>query len=69
MCGGIASEVECLPCLHGCNPGAVQLKQDADDMCMICFIEALSSAPAIQVILRFFLTIGKRRTYWDNEIL
>ncbi|XP_073976386.1 MYC binding protein highwire isoform X3 [Rhodnius prolixus] len=49
VCGGIASEVECLPCLHGCNPGAVQLKQDADDMCMICFIEALSSAPAIQL--------------------
>ncbi|XP_024084698.1 E3 ubiquitin-protein ligase MYCBP2 isoform X3 [Cimex lectularius] len=48
-CGGIANEVECLPCLYGCSPEATMLKQDADDMCMICFIEALSSAPAVQL--------------------
>nr|5O6C_A Chain A, E3 ubiquitin-protein ligase MYCBP2 [Homo sapiens] len=28
---------------------ATSLKQDADDMCMICFTEALSAAPAIQL--------------------
>ncbi|KAG8179148.1 hypothetical protein JTE90_015337 [Oedothorax gibbosus] len=48
MCGGINNETTCLPCLHGC--GAVSnLKQDADDMCMICFIEALAYAPAVQL--------------------
>ncbi|ELU16916.1 hypothetical protein CAPTEDRAFT_222007 [Capitella teleta] len=46
-CGGIRDEEACLPCLHGCQQGA--LKQDADDMCMICFTEALSAAPAIQL--------------------
>ncbi|XP_063236464.1 E3 ubiquitin-protein ligase MYCBP2 isoform X2 [Bacillus rossius redtenbacheri] len=48
VCGGIKGESPCLPCLHGCSadPG---LKQDADDMCMICFTEALSCAPAIQL--------------------
>ncbi|BET00252.1 RING [Nesidiocoris tenuis] len=49
LCGGIANESECLPCLHGCSAASTSLKQDADDMCMICFIEALSSAPAIQL--------------------
>ena len=47
-CGGILDEDPGLPCLHRCRPsdqGA--LKQDADDMCMICFTEALSAAPAI----------------------
>ncbi|KAF6200677.1 hypothetical protein GE061_005120 [Apolygus lucorum] len=48
LCGGIVNETECLPCLHGCT-GASSLKQDADDMCMICFTEALSSAPALQL--------------------
>ncbi|XP_064481849.1 E3 ubiquitin-protein ligase MYCBP2-like [Ornithodoros turicata] len=48
MCGGIKGETTCLPCLHGCgNPQG--LRQDADDMCMICFSEALSCAPAIQL--------------------
>jgi len=50
LCGGIKDETKCLPCLHGCasveNPS---LKQDADDMCMICFTDALSAAPSIQV--------------------
>ena len=51
-CGGIKDEDPCLPCLHGCrNPGQDQMKQDADDMCMVCFTEALSAAPAIQVRL------------------
>ncbi len=45
FCGGIRGESTCLPCLHGCS-GAL-LKQDADDMCMICFTEALSPIPSI----------------------
>ncbi|KAF2975157.1 hypothetical protein EK904_003165 [Melospiza melodia maxima] len=47
-CGGVKNEEHCLPCLHGCDKNATTLKQDADDMCMICFTEALSAAPAIQ---------------------
>uniref|UniRef100_A0A8C5P7M6 E3 ubiquitin-protein ligase MYCBP2 n=1 Tax=Leptobrachium leishanense TaxID=445787 RepID=A0A8C5P7M6_9ANUR len=48
-CGGVKNEDHCLPCLHGCDKNATHLKQDADDMCMICFTEALSAAPAIQL--------------------
>jgi hypothetical protein len=53
QCGGIANEEECLPCLHNCPPYQGKLKQDADDMCMICFTEALSAAPAIQVCAQY----------------
>ncbi|CAH1132864.1 unnamed protein product [Ceutorhynchus assimilis] len=48
MCGGVLKETQCLPCLHGCS-NDVSLRQDSDDMCMICFTEALSCAPAIQL--------------------
>ncbi|KAL7983914.1 hypothetical protein Chor_000790 [Crotalus horridus] len=49
-CGGVRNEGQCLPCLHGCDKSTTTaLKQDADDMCMICFTEALSAAPAIQL--------------------
>ncbi|XP_033631426.1 E3 ubiquitin-protein ligase MYCBP2-like isoform X2 [Asterias rubens] len=48
LCGGVKDEDVCLPCLHGCSRD-VSLKQDADDMCMICFTEALACAPAIQL--------------------
>lgn len=58
-CGGVANETKCLPCLQvmchdkgvdsSDSPKEPKLTQDADDMCMICFIEALSCAPAIQV--------------------
>ncbi|XP_043461333.1 E3 ubiquitin-protein ligase MYCBP2 isoform X1 [Leptopilina heterotoma] len=48
ICGGVRNERACLPCLHRCVSNG-DLKQDADDMCMICFVEALSSAPAIQL--------------------
>lgn len=58
-CGGVAGERKCLPCLqHVChareNELAEELRdpkltQDADDMCMICFVEALSCAPSIHV--------------------
>ncbi|KAK0177727.1 hypothetical protein PV328_001747 [Microctonus aethiopoides] len=48
ICGGVRNEKQCLPCLHRCQV-TNDLKQDADDMCMICFTEALSCAPAIQL--------------------
>lgn len=48
LCGGIRDEAECLPCLQGCD-SRQELKQDADDMCMICFTEALSCAPSIRL--------------------
>lgn len=52
-CGGVKNEESCLPCLHGCDKNTGCLKQDADDMCMICFTEALSAAPAVQVTLQY----------------
>ncbi|KAG1690694.1 E3 ubiquitin-protein ligase MYCBP2 [Nymphon striatum] len=48
MCQGVRGEYPCLPCLHGCGNDQ-NLKQDADDMCMICFTEALACAPSIQL--------------------
>ncbi|XP_041356631.1 E3 ubiquitin-protein ligase MYCBP2-like isoform X3 [Gigantopelta aegis] len=49
-CGGIKNEEKCLPCLHRCQScDQKSLRQDADDMCMICFTEALSAAPAIHL--------------------
>ena len=48
-CSGVKGEKECLPCLHGCSPPEAKLKQDADDMCMICYTEGLSCAPCVQV--------------------
>ncbi|XP_058468268.1 E3 ubiquitin-protein ligase highwire isoform X2 [Malaya genurostris] len=57
LCGGIVNEERCLPCLQQkclaaeikTNEKEPKLTQDADDMCMICFTEALSSAPSIQL--------------------
>lgn len=58
-CGGVINEKKCLPCLEVvCHKRENELAeiakeprltQDADDMCMICFVEALSCAPAIQL--------------------
>ena len=61
-CNSVQGEEECLPCLCGCKTEEgqdaenevksklQQLKQDADDMCMICYTENLSCAPCIQVV-------------------
>lgn len=59
-CNGVQGEEDCLPCLCGCKTAVKEddsevksklhhLKQDADDMCMICYTENLSCAPCIQV--------------------
>ena len=54
LCAGIRDEPICLPCLHGCETetesetaAGILLRQDVDDMCMICFSEALGAAPVI----------------------
>ena len=51
LCGGVRAERTCLPCLFGCAGAddAAPLRQDADDMCMICFTDPLQAAPALQV--------------------
>ncbi|XP_052752649.1 E3 ubiquitin-protein ligase MYCBP2 isoform X3 [Galleria mellonella] len=51
MCGGVRCERTCLPCLFGCSGrgDSAPLRQDADDMCMICFTDPLQAAPAIQL--------------------
>jgi len=52
LCAGVKGESACLPCLHRCptTSGAPShLKQDADDMCMVCFTDPLVAAPAIQL--------------------
>lgn len=58
MCGGVQNEAVCLPCLHGCCANT-SLRQDADDMCMICFTEALSCAPALQVHIPVIIDSNK----------
>lgn len=66
-CNGVQGEEECLPCLYGCKAEVKDddseqvksklhhLKQDADDMCMICYTENLSCAPCIQVGIYTYL--------------
>jgi len=50
LCNGVRGEEDCLPCLlQGCAGTSDKLKQDADDMCMVCYTEGLSCAPCIQV--------------------
>uniref|UniRef100_A0A9J7XNT7 E3 ubiquitin-protein ligase MYCBP2 n=1 Tax=Cyprinus carpio carpio TaxID=630221 RepID=A0A9J7XNT7_CYPCA len=68
-CGGVKNEELCLPCLHGCDKTAVCLKQDADDMCMICFTEALSAAPAIQLDCSHVFHLQCTRRVLDNRWL
>lgn len=58
LCGGVRNEIKCLPCLQGCSDklGTI-LKQDGDDMCMICFTDALAFAPAIQVYVTIIYSV------------
>lgn len=68
-CGGVKNEDLCLPCLHGCDKTATCLKQDADDMCMICFTEALSAAPAIQLDCSHVFHLQCTRRVLENRWL
>lgn len=55
FCNGIANEEKCLclePKCHrlvNAKDDKPKLTQDGDDMCMICFTEALSAQPSIQL--------------------
>ncbi|CDQ78645.1 unnamed protein product [Oncorhynchus mykiss] len=69
LCGGVRNEKSCLPCLHGCNKSAGCLKQDADDMCMICFTEALSAAPAVQLDCSHVFHLQCTRRVLENRWL
>ena len=73
-CGGIAGESPCLPCLHGCDKSA-KLRQDADDMCMICFTESLYPIPSILLgcghvfhlhCCRFCLLLIRSDAFYNN---
>ncbi|CAB1328281.1 unnamed protein product, partial [Coregonus sp. 'balchen'] len=68
-CGGVKNEESCLPCLHGCDKSTGCLKQDADDMCMICFTEALSAAPAVQLDCSHVFHLQCTRRVLDNRWL
>ncbi|XP_035377148.1 E3 ubiquitin-protein ligase MYCBP2 isoform X10 [Electrophorus electricus] len=68
-CGGVKNEDLCLPCLHGCDKTTGCLKQDADDMCMICFTEALSAAPAIQLDCSHVFHLQCTRRVLENRWL
>ncbi|XP_036396025.1 E3 ubiquitin-protein ligase MYCBP2 isoform X4 [Megalops cyprinoides] len=68
-CGGVKNEEQCLPCLHGCDRSTACLKQDADDMCMICFTEALSAAPAIQLDCSHVFHLQCTRRVLENRWL
>ncbi|VDM40401.1 unnamed protein product [Toxocara canis] len=46
LCGGILDENICMPCLNCHRPEA---RQDADDLCVICFTDRLGGAPCIQL--------------------
>ena len=51
-CGGVAGELSCLPCLHGCDAAALQglrITQDHEDQCMICFTSAISEEPCVHL--------------------
>jgi E3 ubiquitin-protein ligase MYCBP2 len=48
-CCGVKGEEKCLPCLYGCAGDDSKLKQDAEDMCMMCYTEGLAYAACIQV--------------------
>ncbi|KRY47660.1 E3 ubiquitin-protein ligase rpm-1 [Trichinella britovi] len=48
LCGGIAGEARCLPCLR-CRDGRGSPVQDAEDLCVICYTDPLGAAPAVQL--------------------
>jgi len=47
FCGGLNSDENCLQCLR--SECSKDLKQDAEDVCMICFTDTLSSAPVVKL--------------------
>ena len=66
MCGGVKDEKEHLPCLHGCQES--ELKQDGDDMCMVCYTDSLFAAPSVQLkcihVFHFHCTLKSLESKW-----
>ena len=69
MCGGVKEETEHLPCLHGCQKEA-KLKQDGEDMCMVCYTDSLFAAPSVQLkcghIFHFHCTWKSLESKWNG---
>ena len=69
MCGGVKEEVAHLPCLHGCQKEAT-LKQDGEDMCMICYTDSLFAAPSVQLkcghVFHFHCTLRSLESKWNG---
>jgi E3 ubiquitin-protein ligase MYCBP2 len=45
LCGGVVGEKQCLPCMKCARD--TRLRQDADDLCVICFTDRLGAAPCV----------------------
>ena len=56
-CCGVKGEEKCLPCLNGCAGDDSKLKQDAEDMCMMCYTEGLAYAACIQVTIKLIFSV------------
>lgn len=69
MCGGVKEEKEHLPCLHGCQKDA-NLKQDGEDMCMVCYTDSLFAAPSVQLkcghVFHFHCTWKSLESKWNG---
>ena len=69
LCGGVKDEVEHLPCLHGCQKEA-RLKQDGEDMCMVCYTDSLFAAPSVQLkcghVFHFHCTWKSLESKWNG---
>src|SRR5690606_14338858 len=48
-CNGVKEEKECLPCLRAtCKSNAnIELKQDSDDICAVCWTDNLLAQPTL----------------------
>jgi len=49
-CGGVKDELICLPCLKcGLGEGEMELTQDYDDYCVVCYTYSISRQPAVRL--------------------
>ncbi|KAI1714941.1 ring finger domain-containing protein [Ditylenchus destructor] len=63
-CSGIRGETKCLPCFH-CR--ATDMRQDADDLCAICFVDRLGEAPCVQLKCNHFFHYKCVRTVLEKR--
>lgn len=67
-CCGVKGEEKCLSCLYGCAGDDSKLKQDADDMCMMCYTEGLSCAACIQVCTCTRMSYDRSRGWYISLV-